>query len=803
MSSPIPYEYEEDDDASDFKLEIQQSQTSAPLPAPPSYGPTSSSTNNPPAQTSVTRRSTRGTRAQALEDLQSSLPRSSVEAYSDVLVRTVEDHAPVPATIGGENYRVTQNGIVTWTPKEKEVLYSVLDRKGKDGIKEISRHLGSKSELEVQEHLKLLHTGLEKQHLKDRHTRTVILGDVPAAAEISGECCDALDQYAELVALEEQLAEDVAGKQKHHDLWIIDRKAAEELGQEIKTQGADPGANSSAHLTADLLNMKKWIRLSERFFMNFGGARLEDNWVNVAFAGETPSMTADAFADFYALTVSLTRRLVQSTLFFAMSRRRNMRQTGNEKANVVRSRDVQTAVNVLNMQRDSSDFWVGLARRCSLRVEDSRHRKGWKAVHMEHSDVEDILSAQVPFEFESGERSISQGRSASRVGRATDSEDADASDAESEPPSPAESLPSSPLSSPGEEKPTDPEDDHAEHVDEQMSRLEEVDLWKLIGQPPQSLEAQIEEDQARGTHRRKPVGERKTTADLVDWRDRTFYRNEWEEYGHDIVDLHDELSENRRKRRRVDQQTDEQPSSAPILKHLSPRPTAGLVQEEGDEGSDYENNEDGGEEDDEGDDDERNGVEENYEDYEEMAVDEPTPAKSDIEESENNDATGGDEGEDDGDDDDDDDSDEEGGEEEHYQEMALDEPSPAKYEAEETPEKEATPEESPVSELASRLIYELEKGHSDPKHTPRIRTQDTGSSAFSTPSKPNETVRPMRRSARLQKAAQTAPEDDISFSSDDNLPSPHERTVSEEEEDDDEGGMPLYSHPMSPADSSD
>ena len=795
MSSPNSYEFEEDDDASDFKLEIQQSQTNPPLSAPQLNGPTSSSAKNPPAQPSVTRRSIRGTRAQALEDLQSSLPRKSAEAYSDVLVKTIGDHAPVPATIGGENYRATQNGIVTWTPREKEVLYSVLDRKGKDGIQEISRHLGSKSKLEVQEHLKLLRTGVERQHLKDRHTRTVILGDVPAAAEISSECCDALDQYAELAALEEQLAEDVAGKQKHHDLWIIDRKAAEELGREIKTQGADPGANSSAHLTANLLNMKKWIRLSERFFMNFGGARLEDNWANVAFAGETPSMTADAFADFYALTVSLTRRLVQSALFFAMSRRRNMRQTGNEKANVVRSRDVQTAVDVLNMQRDSSDFWVGLARRCSLRVEDSRHRKGWKAVHMEHSEVEDILSGQVPFESESGERSISQGRSASRAERATDSDDADTSNDESASSSPASSVPSSPLSSLGEEEqPTDPEDDHAEHVDEQMSHLEEVNLWRLIGRPPQSLEAQIQEDQARGAHRRKPIGERKSTADLVDWRDRTFYRNEWEEYGHDIVDLHDELSENRRKRRRVDQQT---PSSVSSLKHLSPRPAAGLAHEEdGEGGTNYEKEDDGEINDgnnDEVDDDERDDEEEDYEeDYEEMAMDEPTPAKYEIDESGNNDAAG-----------EEDDDDDDGDEEEHDQEMAIDDQTPANYEVEETPETEATPEESPVSELASRLMHELEKGHSEPKHTPRITNRDTGSSALSTPSKTKETVRPPRRSARLRKAAQTAPEDDMSSSSDDNLPSPHERTVLSSEEDDDEEGMPLYSHPMSPADSSD
>ncbi|KAI2836966.1 hypothetical protein CBS147343_2619 [Aspergillus niger] len=721
MSSPTPYEPEEDDDdTSEYKPEIKPSQSSAPLPVPPSIGPTSS-TAYPPVQTSRTeRRSARGTRAQALEELQLSLSRESVEAYSSVLAGIIEDHAPVPTIDGGENHTTSQNGIVTWTPNEKEVLYHVLDRKSKNGIQEISRQLGSKSELEVQEHLNLLHNGLERQHLKDRHTRTIILGEVPAAAEISKDCCDELDQYAELVSMEEQMAEDVAGKQKHQDLWIINRETAEALAQEVKSQGADPTASSSAHLTAELFNMRKWIRLSERFFMNFGGARLEDNWANVAFADETPSMTADSFADFYALTVSLTRRLVQSSLFFAMSRLRNMRQTGNQKANVVRSRDVKTALDVLNMQRDRSDYWVGLARRCSLNVEDSRHRKGWKAVHMEHDEVEDILSGRIPLESESRERSASRGRSGSRApGNTTDAEDADYSD-ESELSSAASSVLSSPVLSPVEEQPVDLEDDHAEQIDGQMSRLEEVNLWKLIGEsPPQPLEAQIQEYEAQDAVPRRPLGQRKTMEDLVDWRDRTFYRSEWEEYGHDLVDLHDDLSENRRKRRRFNQDTVTEPTNRLVA--APNQQNAGLPDSHIGAG-DSDDADDG-------------------DDYDEMRVDEPTPSKSEIE-------------------------------------------FPGR-------EDSSPQDESPISEHASRLYHELE-GHEG--YPPR---KDLRSGVMLVPSKATEADSPPSRRLRRAIKSEMDNEYGTASSTDDNLPDP--RTASSEDEGSDEG-MPLYSHPMSPAD---
>ncbi|PYH93311.1 hypothetical protein BO71DRAFT_399788, partial [Aspergillus ellipticus CBS 707.79] len=746
--------------------------------------------------TATRRRAARRTRDQALQDLRASLPRESVEAYSEFLAQSI-DHAPDAATAGGGNYNATQDGIVTWTPKEKEVLYHVLDRKGRDGIAEISRQIGTKSELEVQEHLKLLHRGLERQHLKARHTRTVILGDVPAAAEIGKRCCDALDSHARLVALEEQEAEDVAGKQKHHNLWIIDQTTAEDLGDRVKQQGVDPSANSSAHLTADLLNMEKWIRLSERCFMNFGGARLEDNWVNVAFAGETPSVTADAFADFYALAVSITRRLVQSALFFASSRLRNMRETGNQKACVVRARDVKTALDVLNMKRDRSDYWPGLARRCCLRVEDSRHLKGWKAVHLEHYEVEEILSGKMNFDSES-ERSVSRGVSRGRAqDRDTDAEDAADSDAGFEPSSPASSVPSSPMVSSNEqEQPVDAEDDHAEQVDQRTSRLEEADLWKLIGRsPPHNLEGQIRTGEAQDVPQRRPAGERKTKEELVDWRNRTLYRNEWEEFGEDFADLYEDISENRRKRRRLDEPTQStsmnddvvnDDSAADQVDNPDPDHPAREKTKENDMSADDYDYDSAVEQMDESPRayDSPHEEEMSAEDYDESApeqIDE-SPLAHGPQDRANDEMSA-----------------------EGYDEYAseqIDSPPVSdhppdygnddKMSVDETPGPhiiQATPEEgrqdeSPTSALASHLIRHLESGQSGSWRTPHYAESVSASSdAISTP------TRTRRRNPR--------PDDEVPASVDDQ----QSERVPSSSEDDYEDEVPLYSHGVSPIDS--
>lgn len=577
MSSSSSYHPEESEDASDSEFETRQSTAtrSSAAPSSGSHGTEYSARElRRNASKSERRKARNRTRETAYWDLRQQLPSESVGAYTELLEETNSEYPPVKVESGGsENYNVTQNGIVIWTTQEKEVFFDILDKKGKNGVKEIAQAIGTKSELEVQEHLKLLRRGLERQHLRDRHARTVILGDVPAATEVGVECGRVLDKYSELLCLEEQYLGDVAGRKRHYDAWIIDRGKAGEIDEQIDEEDPDEEGyeeadateheesedegseekseeerepltvptNSPVHLSASLFAMSKWIRLSERFFMNPSGARLPDNWTKIAYPGETPSITADAFTDLYSIAISLTRRLVHSSLFFAMSRIRQMRNSGGRrKARLVKSRDVRTALDVLNMKQDRSDYWIGLARRCHLDVMDARHQKGWKNVRMSHNEVEEYLSGDF-HKSSDGKNKLKPSQEEHAGDRTDNDNDSVLSD-----------VRFSPDPIPEEQLYLTFEDEHAEAVDQKASNTEEQRLWKALGHPaPVDLDQEIKPEDEDLETLRKPTGERKTEEDLVDWRDRTLYRGEWEEYGNDVFDLYEELSGNRRKRRRI------------------------------------------------------------------------------------------------------------------------------------------------------------------------------------------------------------------------------------------------------------
>ncbi|KAL4951058.1 hypothetical protein BDW69DRAFT_170873 [Aspergillus filifer] len=485
----------------------------------------------------ITPRAARGTRAKALRNLRASIPHNSIEAYEELLLETSEDKPDPKET----NFNTTQDGVVIWTPQEKRTLFEVLDRKGRSGIREIAAAITTKSELEVQEYIRLLQKGVRRQNLNDGHSRTAILGDISAAVEISEECCESLDQYAELLCLEEQREEQKAGSVRHGGLWIINGDAAEKLETDIagdedyadqadeevsvqRNEATDTNFPSTLDVTsaAAFFKLPTWILLSERLFMNFGGQKLEDNWNNVAFKGDTPSMTADVVTEFYEMALNLTRRLVHATHFFASSRVRKNSKASRPMATVIKASDVRSATRTLNMKSDISEFWIGLARRCSLDVEDRRHRKDWNLVSLNHDEVEALLSQESlpkdPYE---------------RI------------------PSPTPRTRSSSIGSdasldPLDEDSTDSEDEHAEAVDKQQSAAEELHCWTTLGlEPPDSSTSHISSDQLP----QRPLGKRKTAEELVDWRDRTLYRSEWEEFGYEAESLEDAFKHQRKRPR--------------------------------------------------------------------------------------------------------------------------------------------------------------------------------------------------------------------------------------------------------------
>lgn len=571
MSSSSLYEPDEDEEASDSDFQHEYSKSRTPVSRSSSRIQHSRLSSLPPPERDYGDARIPGEgRFEVIEYLNGKLSSNSIEAYTETLDEIISDGTPGAASLGEASYRSTQNGVVTWTAREREILFSVLDRKGKNGIREIADAIGSKSELEVLDYLKLLHRGMERQHLLNRHSGAIVLGDMPAAAEISKECCEALNEYAALLRLQEQVSIDVSGRKKHKDFWLINAQKAREIEEQVQKHD-DPGElhYSSTFLSASLFKLPAWIHLSERFFMNAGGSRFEDNWVNVAFEDESPSITADAFADFYALTISITRRLIQSSLFMAMSRIHNMRESGHSRAQVIKRCDVKTALDVLNMKHDHADFWSGLPRRYSLDIIDVRHRKGFKSRRLSISEAEDILSSsktrhrrqrsvsRLPFESGSEDAADDDGDDDYNDNDNDHNEEYIGDDGDSESEYATSSIatddPASDL-----EKQSDLEVEHADSVDQRTSFVEEQRLWDLMERPgPHSFQPVVkdEDDDDESKTLRRPISERKTKQDLLDWRDIMLYRSEWETYGHEILKVNEEIAENRRKRRRLDSQS--------------------------------------------------------------------------------------------------------------------------------------------------------------------------------------------------------------------------------------------------------
>jgi hypothetical protein len=498
-----------------------------------------------------------------LHDYIQRVPPNILDAYASLVTEIENDITFSTVREAEEVHNVHQHGAVIWTATEKEILYNVLDRKGKNGIREIAAAIGTKSELEVMDHLRLLHRGLASQHLLERHIKTVILGDVPAAAEVSEQCCAELEEYARGLRAKEDLESVRAARMRYDENWTVNTAQA----QQLLVAEMDVPLRGDMHLPANLLNLPTWIKLEQRFFMNFGGSQQEDNWVNIVQAkNESPSISGDALMDFYALTVSITRRLIQASQFMAMSRLRSQRQYGRTRSNAVRKKDVKAAINILSMKQNRSNFLLRLARRNELVIEDRQQKKGWRARTFDYDQAEKILNGETDY-FERV-KDVTSANTADTDNEAEeeveheekDKEDFDGGDSNhpsrmtsrqpSQPPSPNTS------SDEDEDNPFDSEEEHANTLDREHSRIEELKLWHLLGKPAPPhlhLETHTPTDQDDKYSSRRPTAERKAPQDMVEWRDRTLYRGEWEEYGYEVRDVEDALVENRRKRRRIDE----------------------------------------------------------------------------------------------------------------------------------------------------------------------------------------------------------------------------------------------------------
>jgi RNA polymerase I-specific transcription initiation factor RRN5 len=462
----------------------------------------------------------------------------------DAAARTIhEDHYPLPGS---------QIGSSVWTSMEKDRFFSALDRLGRDDIRGICDHIETKSEPEVHEYLQLLRQAtMNKKSLGK--ARILELIDLPAAIQISDELYAQLEGAADNLAARQERAEEKIEKGKWGDVWLITEHVCHQLEKRRKE---DEEAIEEVIPAVNLLNIRNWLELSSRVFMNPSFPK-EDNWEAIAVQGETPAIRATTFEDFHSLAVSITKRLISTTLFCTMSRLR-ARGANKIKHAEVNPNDVEAAVAILGMKANSDKFWTKCARRCNLSVinddniGDELLSGHSRAVPMTYDEVEAALGTI--------SRSRSRSRSLSRQASPRSafnldnqaSSGSDLDDFESD----IESLHNSEansIRSPGRDKddpvdlslldssimrpskqslaPSTPkalkashhaQEAYAEALDTQASQLEESRLWTLLNQTsPFEIKLEpIEEE------RPKPVRQEVDTQE--NWRDYLEFRNQWE-----------------------------------------------------------------------------------------------------------------------------------------------------------------------------------------------------------------------------------------------------------------------------------
>ncbi|KAG6012010.1 hypothetical protein E4U54_007781 [Claviceps lovelessii] len=282
--------------------------------------------------------------------------------YLDLLNRDIDDAARRVCLDEEVQFSKSQIGLTKWSAMEKRQFFEAVSRLGKYDLPGIAARLGTKSEIEVQQYICLLRDGIEQR--KSQNSRSYLeTAQYPAAVELSQQCCHAQEEAADAISVRQERREEQREELKWGPNWNITPSLARKLSRDL--ENGEPLPNEALQF-AQFFRLPTWLSLSERVFMN--SSIPGNNWNYVD--DKQPSVWATTFDDFYSLAVSITRRLVQSTLFFSLSRIRAKRELNPTTRALVRKRDVEAAIASLNMSHNSHEIWRTCARRLRLDVFD-------------------------------------------------------------------------------------------------------------------------------------------------------------------------------------------------------------------------------------------------------------------------------------------------------------------------------------------------------------------------------------------------------------------------------------------------
>ncbi|KAI7968436.1 hypothetical protein EIK77_006455 [Talaromyces pinophilus] len=508
------------------------------------------------------------------------LDKRTIQAYKTLLK---DMHVDPDAKTWNKQQNVTLStvGLVQWTGKENDTFFTALARKGRGNIGEIAQQIGSKSRLEVADYIEFLEERLQRHQYSEP---SLLEAEIPAAVEISEELEDVLDHFAETVAIEEQKKDFLEAEKEHgsSEFWILDRAKADKV-EELLASNDEDALPEAISPSAGLLNLKNWVRLSEKIFMNPGRSRPEDSWKNVAQKGETPSLTADALGELYDMTVDLVIRLMEEAHNTALERLDKERR---HSLPFVRKKDVRRALTTMGMKHNTFDYYIHLPRRLKIDVIEWK-RKG--TADVSYDQVERMLSKKrekrakesldtsddcSEEDTENDEKDVAEGDDEEdgldEFGSSEDESETQRQDDHSEPEEEVSNddeeyehnvatPKSKPIDDSDYEDIGDSEharlelekrlDDYNAYIDRQASHKEEARIRELLSYPAlndkgkQGKPPVITQEMRREIMRNNAV---------VDWRKDLVYRDEWETYGMKTRDVERDIVANRNKRRRLE-----------------------------------------------------------------------------------------------------------------------------------------------------------------------------------------------------------------------------------------------------------
>lgn len=435
----------------------------------------------------------------------------------------------------------SQVGLTFWTSMEKELFFEALGRLGRDDTAGIAKRIHTKGEMEVRQYMKLLQDAVAHRR-QQNELDPLGLEDFPSAIEISHECCQALEEVADDIAIRQERAEVAA---EEHELgldWLVSRENCQRL---------EDRAEDDRSKSAGVLRTKDWLSLSERFFMNAPTA--EGNWQSVD--GNKPSIRLTTLNNFHSLALTLTKRLVAASHYMALTRIRA--ESGHrEVREFVRGKDVQAAALSLGLATQKPPL-TGCVRRLGLSIYENPPKpdEASELEPMSVADVEEVLiidglrttsylrhqlrritlSDDNSISSDSAAESSTESDEERDSGSASDDDDSQEEEEEEIKAEADEAILYSAIDPPRTKrerqalyrrvKAEREQDKYADAVDVHNGYQEEMKMWEILGQqPPEHL---IDPGPPRPGRR---VNLSVATGYLVgkDWRMRTRAMSEWE-----------------------------------------------------------------------------------------------------------------------------------------------------------------------------------------------------------------------------------------------------------------------------------